>query len=132
MKLPWTLRRAPDRGGIAILTFGDANELGFAVAGQVGKGGRFVIRLIETLVSLPMAFSAFGIFEPRSVLAGKADDQNVVPAILVEVISPGEKIIRVGVLGAERALEAGHLHRGHGAQLEIERRLGRRVFVALL
>src|SRR5262245_18655358 len=77
---PWLGGIGPIRFGVAVLALRNADQLGFPVAGQVDERWRFVIGLIENLVARPMAFLAFWIFVPRSVLAGKTDDQNVIPA----------------------------------------------------
>src|SRR5678809_222876 len=79
-----------------------------------------------------MPFAALGVFKPGSVLAGKADDENVVPAILVEVIGPGKEVVGVSVLGAERAFKSRHLDGGHGTQLQIESRLRWIILVTFL
>src|SRR5207244_8816732 len=52
------------------------------------------------------ALAAFGIFIPGGDVAGKSDDQNVVPTVLVEIVGEGEKVVRVSVVRAQRAFEA--------------------------
>ena len=125
-------RIVPVRRGIAILTLGDADELRLSVAGQIGKGRRLVVRLIEDLVPHPVPVLALRVLEPRRLLPGEADDQDVVPAVLVEVEGPGEKVVGVLVLLAERALEARHVDLRHRPELQLERRRRRIVFVTRL
>src|SRR5581483_970963 len=59
---------APIRGGVAEIAAGVANDVGLAVAVDVGEGGRFVVHHVKNLVPLPMAVAAFWIFVPGGVL----------------------------------------------------------------
>src|SRR5258706_3326431 len=79
---------------------------------------------------LPMAFAAFGIFIPGSVLAGKTIDQNVRPAVVVEVIDKREKVVRIRVVDAERGFEGGDLLLGAIGFLVFERCVGGIILMA--
>ena len=56
MERPRLRRIAPIRRGVAVLAFGDADQLRLAVAGEVGERRRLVVGLLEDLVPHPMAF----------------------------------------------------------------------------
>src|SRR5207249_3451931 len=58
MPFPRPARVAPVRLGVAIETFRAANNLRFAVTGDVGESWRFVVRYVEHDVLLPVAFAA--------------------------------------------------------------------------
>src|SRR5262245_14759046 len=89
---------------------------------------------------LPVLVFAFRVFVPVRRRAWKAEDENVIPAVLVEVVAEREKVVRVTVLLAEPAVETGYGHLGHRPELEFERcgtarrlaLVGRVVLVALL
>src|SRR6266480_2358886 len=53
-----------------------------------------------------MALAAFGIFIPNGRFAWETEDQNVVPTVLVEIVSESEKVVRIRVVDAQRAFEA--------------------------
>src|SRR5262245_13018496 len=108
--------------GITVLAFRDAHEFRLAVAGEIGKRRRFVVGVLEDLVTGPVAVLALRILEPGGVLPRKADDQDVLPAVLVEVERPGKEIVRVLVLLAEKTLEARYGDGRHRSQLQLERR----------
>ena len=55
---------------------------------------------------LPVAVAAFRILIPCREFARKSEDQNVVPTVLVEIVSEGEKVVRIRVVDAQRAFEA--------------------------
>src|SRR2546427_3698660 len=95
----------PGRGGMSpvALSITDvaartAQYLRLTVAGQVDETGRLVIEHIKNNVTLPVSFTAFGVFVPGGFFAGKAIDENVGPAIVVEVISERKKTLRIGVV----------------------------------
>src|SRR5688572_662636 len=46
-------------------------------------------------MTLPVARLSLRVLEPPRVLAREADDDNVLPAILVDVVREGEKVVRV-------------------------------------
>src|SRR5206468_1510025 len=96
----------PVRLGVAVGPFGTANDLRFAVPGEVGERRRFIIRHVEDDVLLPVSLAAFGILIPGGNFTGKPEDENVVPAVPVEIVSEGEEIVGVSVVAAERAFEA--------------------------
>src|SRR5439155_5279661 len=91
---------------VAVGSFGTANNLRFAVPGEVGESRRFVVRHVEDDVLLPMAVAALGILVPSGNFTGKPEDENVVPAVLVEIVGEGEEIVGVSVIAAECAFEA--------------------------
>src|SRR5687767_14327088 len=100
------LRRVGRVGpGVTVLPLGNADQLGLAVAGDVGERGRLVVGLGKDDVPFPMAGLSLGILEPRGVSTGKADDENVAPIVVVEVVCPSEDIVAVLIVFAERALE---------------------------
>src|SRR5262245_22819866 len=72
------------------------DQLRFPVAGEISKRGRFVVGVINREMLFPVTFLAAGVLVPIRRSAGEAEDQNVVPAIFVEVVSEGEKVVRVG------------------------------------
>ena len=131
MERPRLRRSSPIRLGIAVSTSGDADQLRLSVAGQVRKRRRLVVRRTEHLVPPPVGPGAFRILEPRGGRAGKPDDEDVVPAVFVEVVGPGKKIVGVLVLLSECALKARHGDGRHRPELQLERRRGRIVLVAL-
>ena len=106
--------------------------LWFAVAGDIDKGGRFIVGHIEHDVLLPVALAAFWIFVPGRDFSGKTEDQNVVPPVLVEVVGEGEEIVRVSVVGAEGAFESFDGRLLAVRVLFLERLRGGIVFVAFL
>jgi hypothetical protein len=110
----------------------DAHELRLAVPGQIGERRRFVVGLIENLVANPVALFAFRVLVPGRVRTRKANDQNVVPPVVVEVVDPGEEVVRVLVLASERSLESRDADGRHRSELQRKRRLRRIVFAPLL
>jgi hypothetical protein len=122
----------PVRCGIAVLTLGDADQLRFAVAGQVKEGRGLVVGLGEDFMAHPMNVRSFWIFKPGCVLAGKADHEDIVPAVTIEVVGPDEKIVRVFVFLPQCTFESRNGHAGHGTDLQLKRCLGGVKLVALL
>src|SRR5207247_289787 len=102
----------PIRFGVAVESFRAADNLRFAVARQVSEGRRFVVGYVQDIVANPMALLTLWIFVPRRFLARKTHDQDVRPAILVEIVSEREEIVGVGVLLAESAFETRNLDFG--------------------
>src|SRR5262245_15508991 len=125
MEGPWLGGITPIRSGVAGEAVGHANDLWLAVAGQVRKGGRLVVHDIENFVARPVCIIAGSflsrVLVPRRVLSRKAEDQNVVPAVLVEVIAEGEKVVGISVVLAERTLETFDSYFGAVWQLLLER-----------
>src|ERR1043165_1669580 len=50
---------------------------------------------------------ALGVFVPGGVLAGKAVNENIIPAVFVEIEGKGEKVVRVSVVAAQCAFKTG-------------------------
>ena len=71
---------------------------------------------------LPQTACTLGILIPIRRRARETENQNVIPAIAVEVVGEREEIIRVGVLLAETAVKARHRHFRHRPELQLERR----------
>ena len=93
MKLPWLGRLAPVRLGIAVKPFRTTDQLRFAIPVDVGECGRLVVRLVEHHMLRPKDFAALRVFIPGRFLTGKTNDQNVIPAIAIEIISKSKEII---------------------------------------
>ena len=81
---------------------------------------------------LPVAFAALRVFIPGGDFAGETENQDVVPAVLIEIVSEREKVVRVGVVGAERAFETLDRFPCAVGLLQCERFRRRIVFVAFL
>src|SRR3954462_2872885 len=79
----------------------------------------------------PVSVPAFRILVPGGVLAWKSNDQNVVPPVAIEVMAPGEEVLRVLILPSQGALKSGHTDFGHRPQREFEGLSRGRVLVAL-
>src|SRR5437660_9862276 len=60
-------------------------------------GWRFVIGDLQDQVALPVLVLALGVFVPGGVFAGEADDEDVSPAVAVEVVGEGEEILGIPV-----------------------------------
>src|SRR6266545_8328890 len=99
MPLPRPARIIPARLRVAVGTFRAADNLRFAVTGDVGEGWRFVVRYVQRDMLLPVAFAALRVFIPGGDFAGKTENQDVVPALLIEIVGEREKVDRVGVVG---------------------------------
>src|SRR5712675_2025288 len=97
MKLPGSSRIFPIGFGVSEVTAGATDDLGLAVAVDVGEGRRFVVHDIEDDMLLPVALAAARIFIPCSLFAGEGVGQNVGPTVVIEVVSEGEKIIGIRV-----------------------------------
>lgn len=72
---------------------GDVYQLGNAIAIEVNKSWRLAVDMINNLVLRPESVGALRILKPGCILAGEVDDQNVRPAVMVEVIYEGKKIV---------------------------------------
>src|ERR1043166_2315531 len=113
----------PIRRSVAERTARVGNNLRLAIARDVAPLRRFIVHHIEDLVPRPMLRAiarllAFGILEPRSVRAGETVNQNVIPAVLVEVVGERKEIVRVSVVLPKRALKARHRDLRNLAELE--------------
>ena len=108
VKLP-NLRRVGGIGlGIAEESLGIAHQFRQSVAVDVFELRRFVVHHIKRQVPGPVAGLSPWVLEPESIFAGHADDEDVRPAVAVEVGGPGEEIVGVGVVRAERAFVSGN------------------------
>src|SRR6266542_81652 len=106
MELPGAGGVAPIRFGVAVSALGAADNLRFTVAGEVGERRRFVVGHIENDVLLPMTFAALRVLIPGGDITGETENQNVVPAVLVEIAGEGKKVVRISVVAAERPFKA--------------------------
>lgn len=60
-------------------------------------------------VAVPVAGFALRVLEPPRLEAGKAQHDDVGPAVAVQVMGEGEEVVGVGVVRAQPAFEARHL-----------------------
>src|SRR6185436_15721981 len=98
MKGPWRSRILPIRFGVTKVSAREAKNLRFAVTGHISPCRRFAIDDIQNLVPFPMfaaivGWFALGVFVPRSVFAGITVNQNVIPTVLVEIVSESKEVI---------------------------------------
>ena len=78
----------------APLFFPKAEYFGFAVSVHVDKGWGFSLDAFEDEVFLPEAGFVFGILVPESLmLVDTATNEDVLPAVLVEVVDEGEHAV---------------------------------------
>src|ERR1039458_2211798 len=63
---------------------------------------------------LPVTRLALWIFKPTGVLGWKADDHDVRPSVVIEIVNESEEIIRVSVVHAQGAFKAGGFLRSAG------------------
>ena len=79
------------------LTAGVEDKLRPAVARDVGEGGRFIVDCRECQMALPRLLLTLRIFEPIRFFAGKADDEDISPAVAVDVVREREEVFGVAV-----------------------------------
>jgi hypothetical protein len=74
------------------------DQIGLSVAGDVGERGRLIADAFEDVVLLPVVLPVgiAGVLVPICVGAGEADDEDIGPAVVVEVVNEGEEVLRVG------------------------------------
>src|SRR5260221_1200053 len=108
MKFPGPIRAFPIRFGIADITARATKNFGFAIPGDVHKSRRFIVHHIEDDMPLPMSLAALWIFVPRRILSWKTVNQDVGPAVAVEIVGKLEKIIGIGVYLSQAAFEPGN------------------------
>jgi hypothetical protein len=75
-----------------------ADEVGHAVAVDVDEGRRLAAHLLEDVVALPDRIARERrprVARPPRALAGEADEEDVEPAVLVEVVGEGEEVVGV-------------------------------------
>src|ERR1043165_2822717 len=110
MEGPLGRRVFPIGRRIAEKAAGVADDLRLDIAGEVCPRRGLVVHRVEYEVTLPASRAVdtrlAGILEPRGVLAGETNDEQVEPAVAVEIIREREKIIRVLVVHTQSALEA--------------------------
>src|SRR5580765_7591732 len=131
MKFPGSARVFPIGFGVAQIAARAANDLGFAVPSDIGEAGRFVVENVEDNMALPVAFAPFGVFVPGGFFARKAVNENVGPAILVEVVRKEEKAVGISIVHAEAAFEAGNGFFGAIGFFVFEGSVGRAELVTL-
>ena len=131
MKFPGCGGVFPIGFGVAEVTAGTANDFGFAIAVDVSKGRGFVVHHVKNHVLLPVALAALRVFVPGSVLAGKSVGEDVEPAVVIEIVGEGEKVVRVGIVGTVSAFETGENFFGAVGFLMFERGIGGIKFVAI-
>src|SRR5204862_1971518 len=78
-----------------------------AGAEQVDVLRRLVAGAVPDFVLLPVAVGPFGVLVPVARLAGEADDDDVLPAVAVEVLGPAAEALAVDVLVAVAVVLAG-------------------------
>ena len=81
---------------------------------------------------LPVSFASFRIFIPGGVLSGETVDQNVRPAVIIEIIGEDEKSFRIGVVDAKPPFEARDGLFGGITFFQLESRVGRRELMSFL
>ena len=131
VKNPLLRRMRPiRRRGVADVVAHEADQLRLAVAQKVAEAGRFVIRGINHSMPRPEAFLVLGILVPIRLGAGETDNDNIRPAVAVDVEGESEEIFRVAIPDAQRALEAVNGGFFPGGVGRFEGMLGRPVWVA--
>src|SRR5580693_2999120 len=80
----------------------------------------------------PMAPGPLWVFKPMRGLARKINDQNVRPAIAIEIIDERQKIIRVGIVRPEGAFKSRDVFETAIGLLMLKGCRGRTVFMAFL
>ena len=109
MEFPRSSRIFPICFGVSEVAAGATNDLGFVIAIDIGECRRFIINDVEDDMLLPMAFAAARIFIPGSILAGETVNQNVVPAVAIEIISEGKEVVGIRIVKAVSAFETGKI-----------------------
>src|SRR5207248_293549 len=94
------------RLSVAVSAFRGADDFWFSIAGKIGKRRRLIIGYIEDDMLFPVSVAALGIFIPGRLFAWKADDQDIVPAVFIEIVSEREEIIGILIFGSKRAFKA--------------------------
>src|SRR3954470_19865405 len=90
------------------------DDFRFAIPGQIAPSRRLVVDDIKNFVTNPMfgAISGpftFRVLVPRSVLARKPVNDDVIPSVSVDVGSEREEIVRVCIVLAQSTFETGNL-----------------------
>ena len=98
MKRPRHRRIVLLDGGVAEEAPNGADDLGHAVAGHVGPGGRLVIDPFEHDVALPKLRRFLPwILKPGSLLARKPVDDDIDAAVAIDIVREREEIVGVAV-----------------------------------
>src|SRR2546423_5094620 len=108
MKGPGRAWILPIRLAIANMPARTTENLRLTIPSSIGESRRFIIDDVKNVMALPVTFSAFGIFVPGSIQPRKAINQNIRPAISVEVIRERQKVIRVGIVDPQTTFKARH------------------------
>ena len=114
--LPWSLRGnvmpfeflggiLRVKGGIAKVATRVADDLRLPIACDVREGRGFAVGDVDRDVLGPRSIFTLWVLIPPALLAREAKDQNVRPAVCVEVVGIGKEVFRVIVFLAECALE---------------------------
>src|SRR6266850_5604398 len=98
MELPWQTRIFPIGSRISHEASRAAEDIRPPIPIDIHEVGRFIIHYIQNEMPLPMSLAAFRIFIPGCVLAWKSIDENVVPAIAVEIIGEDDKCFGIGIV----------------------------------
>src|ERR1700722_6427155 len=127
---PFLLRMPGIRSGITQIIAGNANQHRLPVSQEIAENGRFVVRRVNNRMTLPKALLVLRVLVPKRLLTGEPDDDDVRPAVAVDVRGKGEEILRVSIVDTKPALESGDC--GHFPPLVggAEGLLGRAVGVA--
>src|SRR6266478_3153584 len=108
VKGPGRSRILPVGGGVTDISAGTAKNVGLAIAIDVRKPRRLVVNNIKNNMLLPMSFAALGVFIPGGLFSRKAVNQNISPAVAIEIIGEHEEAFRIGVVCTQTAFKAGN------------------------
>src|SRR5262245_38322288 len=121
MEFPRARWIRPIRFGIAVLALCYADQFGAAVACKIRERRRFVVGLVQDFMPRPMFLLALWIFKPGGVLAWETYNQDIVPAVFVEVVHPHEEVIRISVFGSQCPFKARNCDCCHRAKRKLKR-----------
>ena len=60
---------------------------------DVRVGRRFIIHVFKRKMFFPRPVFALWILKPRCIFVGKADDQNVIPPVVIEISHESKKCV---------------------------------------
>ena len=95
MECPLLSRIAPIRGHVTEPVPGLTDELGFPIPSQIKKSRRLIVHDVEHTVSRPVAGLLAGIAKPGGIFAGETHDQDILPAVPIEVVDEGKEVVGV-------------------------------------